>query len=103
MWLHNATDTLRWTFAAALVGLVIVAPYLARGTGSALWLFAVRLAFAIVLAGLALFLFAGGISAIFASLTYLFGIEVPTNLYLHVWAITGLLAAPLSGLGQIPR
>lgn len=103
MWLHNATDTLRWTFAAALVGLVIVAPYLARGTGSALWLFAVRLAFAIVLAGLALFLFAGGISAIFASLTYLFGIEVPNNLYLHVWAITGLLAAPLFGLGQIPR
>ncbi|TWG95558.1 uncharacterized protein DUF4153 [Mesorhizobium sp. J18] len=103
IWLHDATYSLRWTLVVALAGLVVVSPYTARGTGAALWLFAVRLAFAIILAALALFLFAGGISAIFASLTYLFGIEVPNNLYLHVWAVTGLLAAPLFGLGQIPR
>lgn len=95
--------TYEWTFLAALAGLVPVAPFLGRGSGAAFWMFSARLAFAVFLAALTLLLFAGGISAILASLTYLFGIDVPSTLYEHVWAMSGLFAAPLFGLGQIPR
>jgi hypothetical protein len=91
-----------WSYAVALCGLMLVAPALGGRSGEAFWLFMVRFAFAVLVSLLALFLFAGGISAILASLTYLFGIDVPHNAYEHVWAVTGLLAAPLFGLGRIP-
>lgn len=90
-------------FAAALAGLVLVAPFVGRGNAKAFWLFGLRVAFAALLAGLALLLFAGGISAILASLTYLFGLEIPERAYQHVWAVTGLFAAPMFGLGQMPH
>ncbi|TAN00808.1 MAG: DUF4153 domain-containing protein [Rhizobiaceae bacterium] len=102
-WWDRAFALSYWPFAAALVGLVFVAPVAGRHSGSACWYFGVRLVFAIFLSLLALLLFAGGISAILASLTYLFGIPVPDKAYEHVWAATGLLAAPLFGLGRIPR
>lgn len=100
---NDVTLTGQPPLVAALCGLVLLAPYLGRGTGAAFWQFSLRVAMAAILAGLALFLFAGGISAIFASLTYLFGVEVPERAYGHVWAATGLFAAPLFGLGQMPR
>ena len=34
--------------------------------------------------------------------TPFFGVAVPHRAYEHVWAATGLLAAPLFGLGRIP-
>jgi hypothetical protein len=92
-----------WPFAASLVALIFVAPVAGRHSGVASWLFGTRLVFAIFLSLLALLLFAGGISAILASLTYLFGFPVPHQAYEHVWTATGLLAAPLFGLGRIPR
>lgn len=91
-----------WFFAAALTGLVLVAPAAAGRTGAACWLFAMRLFFALLLAFVALLLFAGGLSAILASLTYLFGLDLPGEAYGHVWAATGLFAAPLFALGRIP-
>ncbi|MBN9078571.1 MAG: hypothetical protein BGN87_00400 [Rhizobiales bacterium 65-79] len=97
----SAVET--WSYVAALSGLMLVAPALGRRSPDAFWLFMVRFAFAVLVSVLALFLFAGGISAILASLTYLFGVEVPHRAYEHVWAATGLLAAPLFGLGRIPR
>jgi len=101
--LDLTAQTLVWALLPALGGLVFVAPFLGGGGSRAFWLFGVRLAFAVVLAGLALLLFAGGISAILASLTYLFDIPVPESLYAHVWTISGLFGAPLFGLGQIPH
>ena len=93
---------LEWALMLGLAGLVPVAPFAGRGDSSAFWMFATRSAFAVLLGVLALLLFAGGISAILASLTYLFGIPVPDDLYGHVWLSTGLFAAPLFGLGQLP-
>jgi hypothetical protein len=101
-WWEHLSGVEYWSFAAALCGLMLVAPALGGRSGDAFWLFMVRFAFAVLVSLLALFLFAGGISAILASLTYLFGIDVPQNAYEHVWAVTGLLAAPLFGLGRIP-
>lgn len=102
-WWDKASALSYWTFTASLVALVFVAPVAGRHSGTACWLFGARLVFAVFLSLLALLLFAGGISAILASLTYLFGIPVPDRAYEHVWAATGLLAAPLFGLGRIPR
>jgi hypothetical protein len=90
-------------FVVGLTGLALVAPYLWRGSSAAFWLFVVRALFAFLLMLLALLLFAGGLSAILASLTYLFGIEIPEQVYGHVWATASLFAAPLFGLGQLPR
>jgi hypothetical protein len=101
-WWDHLSGVEHWSYAAALCGLMLVAPALGGRSAGAFWLFMVRFAFAALVSLLALFLFAGGISAILASLTYLFGIDVPHNAYEHVWAVTGLLAAPLFGLGRIP-
>jgi hypothetical protein len=101
-WWDHLSGVEHWSYAIALCGLMLVAPALGGRSGEAFWLFMVRFAFAVLVSFLALFLFAGGISAILASLTYLFGIDVPNNAYEHVWAVTGLLAAPLFGLGRIP-
>lgn len=95
--------TLQWALVAALAGAVPLAPYLGRGRSIQFWFFALHLGFAAALAVLALGLFAGGLSAVFASLTYLFGLPVPDRLYAHLWAVSGLFAAPLFGLGQVPR
>src|SRR5690606_1325111 len=64
--------TLEWAVMLGLVALVPIAPFIGRGDSSAFWIFAARSAFAVLLGVLALLLFAGGISAILASLTYLF-------------------------------
>jgi hypothetical protein len=101
-WWDHLSGVEHWSYAAALCGLMLVAPALGGRSAGAFWLFMVRFAFAVLVSVLALFLFAGGISAILASLTYLFGVEVPHRAYEHVWAATGLLAAPLFGLGRIP-
>jgi hypothetical protein len=101
-WWDHASAVEPWTYVAALLCLMLVAPAFGGRSANAFWLFMVRFAFAVLVSLLALFLFAGGISAILASLTYLFGIDVPRDAYEHVWAVTGLLAAPLFGLGRIP-
>ncbi|WP_159585860.1 DUF4153 domain-containing protein [Chelativorans xinjiangense] len=93
---------LQWTLVPALLGLVPVAPFVGRGGSGAFWMFSARAAFAALLGLLALLLLAGGISAILASLTLLFELAVPDELYSHVWAFTGLFAAPLFAMGQLP-
>lgn len=102
LWLDRAVNTLDWSFIAAVIGFVPVAAYIGRGSAGSFWRFSAMLLLALLLALLALLLIAGGISAILASLTYLFAVPVPSDLYAHVWIISGVLAAPLFGLGQIP-
>ncbi len=99
----TAVHLYEWTFLAAIAGFVLVGPFIARGTSDGFWMFVVAVMFAGLLALFALLLIAGGLSAIVASFSYLFGIEVPESLYGHVWMTTGLLAAPLFGIGQLPR
>lgn len=96
-------NTFEWTLIAGLLGAVLVAPFLGQGGPKSFWMFSAKTAFAGLLALLALLLFAGGISAILASLSLLFGLDIPDELYQHVWAFTALLAAPLFGLGQLPQ
>lgn len=103
VWYADQTRAWEFVILPALAGLVLVAPYLWRGSSGTFWLFAVRLLFAVMLGCLALLLGAGGMSAILASLDYLFGVDVPNEYYLYVWSTIGLLLAPLFGLGRLPR
>ncbi|GGA82617.1 hypothetical protein GCM10011491_07540 [Brucella endophytica] len=84
-------------------GSVLIAPFIRRGTSGAFCLFSARVALAALLGVLLLLLFAGGISAILGSVGLLFGIKLPGDLYRYVWALTGLLVAPLFTMGQFPR
>lgn len=103
LWPAFFAHTVKWAFLGGLVGLLPLAPFLLRGDSASFWLFGVRLAFAAVLAAGVLVLLGGGLSAICASLRYLFGLPVPDELYGHVWSTVGLAVAPLFGLGQIPH
>lgn len=98
-----ASATTEWAFVLALAGLVPVAPFIGRGSSASFWLFGARLVFAGMLGLLALGLFGGGISAILASLSHLFGLPVSHDLYQHVWASIGLFIAPLFAMGQTPQ
>lgn len=102
MWPGITNRTTEWAFMAALLGLVPLAPFAGRGASASFWMFGARLVFAALLALLALGLFGGGISAILASLTHLFGIDIPGDLYEHIWLAIGLFIAPLFGMGQTP-
>ncbi|KFB09894.1 DUF4153 domain-containing protein [Nitratireductor basaltis] len=92
-----------WSLVAALAGLILVAPFTLRGNSSQFWMFSLRVAFSVMLMVLALLLFAGGTSATLATLSFLFGFDIDQGVYQYVWAFTGLLAAPVFGLGQLPR
>ncbi|MEX0346476.1 MAG: DUF4153 domain-containing protein [Rhizobiaceae bacterium] len=102
VWYADQTRAWEFVILPALAGLVVIAPYLWRGTSGTFWLFAARLVFAVMLGGLALLLGAGGVSAIFASLQFLFGVDIPEEYYLYLWSTVGLFLAPLFGLGRLP-
>lgn len=97
----DVSGTFPWTLVPGLAGLVLVAPFLGRGDGASFWMFCARAALAGVLGLLVLVFLAGGLSAILASLSYLFGLGVSDELYQHVWSSLALLVAPLFALGQL--
>ncbi|WP_173932197.1 DUF4153 domain-containing protein [Chelativorans sp. Marseille-P2723] len=94
--------TQQWTMVLAVGALVPVAPFIGRGDSRSFWVFSVRVAFASLLGLLVLLFLAGGISAILVSLSLLFGLTIPDDLYQHIWAFSTLFAAPLFAIGQLP-
>ena len=71
-------------------------------TQGAFWLFNFRLLLAALLAFVVSVVFCGGLSAIIASLEFLFEIKIPNDLYTHVWSTGASLIAPLYGLSLVP-
>ncbi len=87
----------------ALILWVMIAAFLRPGVSfNVVWLFNSRLAMAIILAVLAGALVAGGISAILASLEYLFHIKIPKDGYEHAISLAVTVVGPLYGLALIP-
>lgn len=87
----------------ALTLAVMVAAYLRAGTTpGAFWLFNARFGLAIVLAIVITLIFCGGISAILASLDYLFEIRIGDSLYEHTWITGATLIGPIYGLSLVP-
>ncbi len=103
VWFIGDTGIAEAPFLAGLAGAVLVGAHWFRGTSAGFWYFVIRLLFAAGLAFIAVLVFAAGLSAIFASLDYLFGINVPGRIYEHVWAVSLIAAGPLFALGRIPR
>jgi len=87
----------------ALILALMIAAYMRKGaTEEALWLFNAHLGMAIALAVIITVVFGGGISAILASLEYLFEFNVPSDLYEHTWITAAALVGPVYGLSLMP-
>lgn len=87
----------------ALTLALMVAAYLRPGASEeALWLFNARLGMAIALAIVITVIFGGGLSAILASLEYLFEFDIHHSLYEHTWVTAATLVGPVYGLSLMP-
>ncbi|MFZ5674895.1 MAG: DUF4153 domain-containing protein [Pseudomonadota bacterium] len=88
---------------AGLLPLLMIAGFLKPDAKQgALWLFNLRLGLAVVLAMIVGLIFAGGISAILASLEFLFNVDLPWRAHEHVWVTAASLIAPVYGLSLLP-
>lgn len=88
---------------AGLLPLLMIAGFLrADAKQGALWLFNLRLGLAVLLAAIVGVIFAGGISAILASLEFLFNVDLPSKAHEHVWVTAATLIAPIYGLSLTP-
>lgn len=88
---------------AGLLPLLMIAGFLRRDAKQgALWLFNLRLGLAVLLAVIIGLIFAGGISAILASLEFLFNVDLPWRAHEHVWVTAASLIGPLYGLSLMP-
>ena len=86
-------------FALALT----FAAYLRPGASqSALWLFNTRLGLAVIMATVITLIFCLGLSAILASLDYLFDVKIDDSLYEHIWITGATLIGPVYGLSLMP-
>ena len=102
VWFAREAGLNHFALFAGLVGAVVVAAHWFRGTSAAFWFYVIKLVFAFALAMIAVIVFALGLSAIFASLDYLFGVDVGDNIYGHIWATSLIAGGPLFALGRIP-
>jgi Domain of unknown function (DUF4153) len=86
---------------AAAVASIPLAPYVRREPAG-FWAFIWRLIHAAALAFIAIIVFCAGLSAIFASINYLFGVDIKPSLYGHIWSIGLGFVGPLFALSLIP-
>src|SRR5262245_39143610 len=101
-WFHDAFGLHRLFFAIGLVFLLMTAAYLWQASQAAFWLFNLRLGLAAILAVLVAATACGGITAVLASLEFLFEIKIPNDFYQHVWLTGMTLLGPLYGLAATP-
>ncbi len=73
-----------------------------RDCDDAFWVFNARVALAIVMSALVVLIFCGGLVAIFASLDYLFEIDLGGEIFQHIWGVGLTLIGPVYGLSQMP-
>ena len=88
--------------AAASLALACAAYLVAQTRNGAFWQFNHDFWFGWLASLIGMVLFAGGVSIIFETLRYLFGLTIPYWLHEKVWVIAGYLIAPLYWLRQTP-
>ncbi len=108
--LSNAIDLAMPLLAAGLLIGLGVAPYIGRelpggGTSpnAAFWLFNHDLWTGAAAAIITVVLFAGGLSAIIATLDYLFGFKFPIRVHEKIWIVATTIFGPLYWLSLAPR
>jgi hypothetical protein len=85
--------------AAALT--IPLAPYLRRERHG-FWAFIWLLTHAVALAFITIIVFCLGLSAIFATVDYLFGVDVDSSVYGHIWSLGLGFVGPLFALSLVP-
>lgn len=92
-------------FLGAALGLfLLVAPFARRAaSGDAVWAFVYKSAIAVIFGGISTLILAGGLSAILASIGYLFEIKINHKVYGDIWALGWCLFFPLYVLAGLPR
>ncbi len=99
-WFHSSSLFL----FGGLLPLLMISPFLYHGANQgAVWLFNLRLGLAILLALVVALVFGLGLTAVFASLDFLFGANLGGDLYERVWILATTLVGPLYGLSLIPN
>ena len=97
------TETHHLFVLGGLVLALMVSAHMRSGTTqNAVWLFNARLGLAAVLSVIIGLIFAGGLSAIVASLNYLFNVEIDDTAYEHIWTTGVTLIGPIYGLTLVP-
>ena len=93
-----------WFLLPGLLLLLTVAPHIGRPSDdAAMCHFNTALVIAIVFAIIAMLILCGGLSAILASLHYLFEVRIDSDFYADIWMVGAALFAPLYTLSGIPR
>jgi hypothetical protein len=86
-----------------LLLLIMVAPFAKNRDDLSFWFFNRMTWFGVAVAILASVIFAGGLAAALASIDYLFGVEIPGELYGDLWAFTCLIFGPIYALTWVPE
>lgn len=108
LWTHlffadSLLGVLPFLFPALLL-FVVVAPYIgAPGDEKSFWYFNYQLWWQAGFGGAVAVVLCAGISAILATLDYLFGIDMPSKLYNDVWILGFSVFWPLLALSGVPR
>ena len=100
---HFTSAQLFFGFAVSLT--MIFAPYINRAmTEESLWQFNYLNGVGLAIAGISTFVLCAGLSAIIASMNYLFPIlDVPGRIYGDIWIFGAFFFGPVAFLYQIPR
>lgn len=89
--------------APALLLLIMVAPFSKDADNISFWFFNRMTWFGVAVAILASVIFGGGLSAALASINYLFGVDLPGEMYGYVWAFSCLIFGPIYALSWVPE
>lgn len=104
VYLPDHFGAMQFFTGAAVVLFLLFAGFVGRRVSEdTVWLFNYQSAFAVVLGGIATLILCLGLSAILASVKYLFGVNINDKAYADVWAIGGCLFFPVYVLASVPR
>lgn len=103
VWFASQVNMQPLAFYPALLLLAGLAPFATRRAENAsYWMFNHDLWLGFAYGVIAAILVGGGVSAILATLQYLFQIKVPSSLWAETWIVATFLVAPLVWLSTIP-
>lgn len=93
------------TFLFAAIALFLtVSPFAVRKANEdQLWTFVYKSAIAVLFGGLSTLILTLGLIAVFASLGYLFGLEIFSLIYIPIWKLGWFLFFPLYIMASLPR
>lgn len=103
VWVNDGPELSFLTTTGSLILLIGVAPYIARSSDDIyFWLFNKIIWFGVAVSFLASLVFFGGSAAALASIDYLFGVDIPHELYEVIGAFCFTILGPVYALSFAP-